>query len=140
MLAQASIHDFLSSTIAVARLSQMDDNALCLEDQLMIRAAMILAAESKLFPDREFQTLFGITRTSLREIISVWPNVEMTAVTTQCSVLNSLSHLAGYPHHQSVYVEAALGIDAAGLIALYRRVAPILGKRGDGDHYGAFLV
>ena len=110
------------------------------EDHRILAAAMLLAADSPLFPDRNFRTLFGVEREELRYTANNWPHVDLTSQNVHCAVLNSLNHLVGYPHGQEDTVREILGVDGSALIALYRRIAPMLGRRGDGEGYASFLV
>jgi hypothetical protein len=105
-------------------------------DHTLIVRAMNLAADSELFSDSEFQTLFGVERDSVRKVAANWPNVDMKADVVRCSVLNSLNNLRGYPHGEDSRIEQQLGVELTALGGLYARAAALMEDRqGDSGYF-----
>lgn len=70
------------------------------DDLEVVRGALEATVKGDFFPDWEFQTLFGVNRDEVREVLSSWPSQSVDDVTFICAFRNSLSHLSGYPHGQ----------------------------------------
>ena len=54
--------------------------------------------ELDIFPDWEFQTLFGFEKVEFTNSILNWPNVDLDDIAVSNSILGALNHLMGYPH------------------------------------------
>ena len=63
-----------------------------------IRRALRATVEGSFFPDWEFQTLIGLERSEVRQILDDWPRQSLGEVEFRCGVVNSLNNLLGYPH------------------------------------------
>jgi hypothetical protein len=75
-------------------------------DKALVGQALRAAANGPFFPDWEFHTLFGLTRSQVRAVADAWPNVELKSADVVLAVNNSLNNLLGYPHGQdSVWSE-----------------------------------
>ena len=56
------------------------------------------AADGPFFPDWEFQTLFGLTRTEFRKILGNWPLEDEKSEAARSAINHSFNNLLGYPH------------------------------------------
>ena len=56
------------------------------------------AADGPFFPDREFQTLIGVDRDTVRLVMDAWPAQAVAPEEFACAVMNSLTWLVSYPH------------------------------------------
>jgi hypothetical protein len=54
--------------------------------------------EGPFFPEWEFRSLFGITRTDLARIVTTWPEIDERAEEVALAINNSMNNLLGYPH------------------------------------------
>jgi hypothetical protein len=70
------------------------------EARKIIGQCLSAAAEGPFFPEWEFETLFGLTRSEVAEISKVWPKVDERDAGVDLAVNNALGNLAGYPHGQ----------------------------------------
>jgi hypothetical protein len=107
------------------------------KDITAIGEALQLAADGPLFPDWEFQTLFGIEREDVRRVAAEWPNVDMKSENVACAVLGSLNLIEGYPHGCDRLIEEKLGTDWRYIHQLYARAAfAIEGRLPPDDFFG----
>ena len=110
---------------------------LCAEDDAVLVAALRLAADGPLFPDWEFQTLFGVERYTVRQVADAWPDVDVASEGVAAAVLNSLNNIVGYPHGNDEFVEQTLGVDMPFLYGLCRKAAAVIeGQTPAGDYFG----
>ena len=58
------------------------------------------AAFGDVFPDSEFQTLFGVWRDEARRIATEWPTVDWSNRHVQAMIIGSMNLLLGYPHRK----------------------------------------
>ena len=79
--------------------------SLSAEDIDLIGAALHAAANGPFFPDWEFQTLIGVTRSQLKEIGALWPQNEADPLAER-AIRSTLANLCGYPHNQPVVLES----------------------------------
>jgi hypothetical protein len=110
------------------------------KDIAVIGEVLHLAADGPLFPDWEFQTLFGIERNEMREVAKRWPKVDFTAETVRAAVLVSLVWTEVYPHGCHELVEKTLGVDMSFVHQLYRRAAIAMGEVDPPDDFVARLT
>src|ERR1700746_3012128 len=66
----------------------------------LVGQALRAAVDGPFFPEWEFHTLFGLTRSEVRAVADAWPNVRLTSADVALAVNNSLNNLLGYPHGQ----------------------------------------
>lgn len=78
----------------------MDDIISTLSDQerQTVFECLSAAEQEELFPDWEFETLFGMTRGQLTEVREKWPEVDTTQPDVGAAIVNSMNNLLGYPH------------------------------------------
>lgn len=65
----------------------------------VIRECLRAAVEGPFFPDWEFQTLFGLERLEVKEVLDSWPRLDETKKSVTVAINNSLVNLLGYPHN-----------------------------------------
>ncbi len=56
------------------------------------------AADGPFFEDREFSTLFGLSRSEVRLVAERWPDVDRSDTAVDAAITNSMVNLLGYPH------------------------------------------
>src|SRR5207249_3204862 len=98
------------------------------KDIAVVGDALRLAADGPLFPEWEFQTLFGIEREDVRDVAAHWPNVDMKDEITQMAVLGCLNLFVGYPHGCDELLEETLGVDMQFVHQLFGRAAIAMGR------------
>ena len=69
-------------------------------DKALVGQALRAAVDGPFFPEWEFHTLFGLTRSEIRAIADAWPNVDLTSSDVALAANNALNNLLGYPHGQ----------------------------------------
>ena len=65
-----------------------------------VSECLLAAEQEEFFPEWEFETLFGITRTQLAGVRAKWPEVDTNQPDVGAAIINSMNHLLGYPHAQ----------------------------------------
>ena len=70
------------------------------EEIEIVRSALAAAVDPLFFPDWEFQTLFGVDRSTVSRVRETWPDRRVAEDEFLCAVINSLNSLLGYPHVQ----------------------------------------
>ena len=86
------------------------------EDRKIIGECLQATVDGPFFPEWEFETLFGLSRTEVAEISSVWPNLDKTNPRVDLAVNNALGNLAGYPHGQEDIWEKFISVPPSRLI------------------------
>lgn len=68
------------------------------QDELrIIEECLEAAAQGPFFPDREFQTLFGLNRDEVVKVAN-WPPTDEISEEVHVAVSGALNLLTGYPH------------------------------------------
>jgi hypothetical protein len=67
-------------------------------EQKLVGACLNAAAKGPFFDEWEFESLFGMTRSHLREVAGAWPEVDDTEEIVRLAINNSFTNLLGYPH------------------------------------------
>ncbi len=67
------------------------------EDRELVRRCLDAAANGPFFPDWEFETLFGLSRSDVRSVLACWTDFTASPLQDQ-AIVNALNHLIGYPH------------------------------------------
>jgi hypothetical protein len=70
------------------------------EDRQIIGRCLRASVEGPFFDEWEFQTLFGITRAQVAQVLKAWPAVDGRDKNVDLAVHNSLGQLLGYPHRE----------------------------------------
>jgi len=122
------------------KLMPEEDDQLTPRDVAIIGDALRLAADGPLFPDWEFQTLFGIERDDVRDVATRWPNVDVKDDIVQLAVLGSLNLFVGYPHGYDELLEKTLGVDTQFIRELFGRAATTMGRHRPPDDFVSRLV
>ena len=76
------------------------------DDRATIKACLNAAVHGPFFPDWEFHTLLGLTRSEVEIVLNAWPNLPTQTPSGYDSpghfqvvaVNNSMNNLLGYPH------------------------------------------
>lgn len=66
-------------------------------DASLVGKCLRAAVDGPFFPDWEFQTLIGVSREEVRNLVDAWPGIEASR-DNLAIVSNSLNNLSGYPH------------------------------------------
>jgi hypothetical protein len=74
-------------------------DALPADDVELIGACLDAAVTGPFFPDWEFETLFGLSRSQVKAVSQRWP-ANAAEDTTEIAVRNTLANLSGYPYGQ----------------------------------------
>ena len=67
-------------------------------DLELIRAALEASVDGPFFPDWEFQTLMGVERAQMRQVLAEWPDVSDHGI-ADLAVNNAIGMILGYPHN-----------------------------------------
>lgn len=67
------------------------------KEREVIKECLRAAAEGPFFPDWEFQTLFGLERDEVKQVLACWPELNEEDESVVCAINNSLNNLLGYP-------------------------------------------
>jgi len=70
------------------------------EDVQIIRECLSAAEKEGFFPEWEFETLFGISRSKVSAVLAKWPDVDVYDPDVSAAIVGALNHLLGYPHAQ----------------------------------------
>ena len=85
-------------------------NGLTPDERELVRRSLVVAIEGPYFPDWEFQTLFGVTRAEVAEVVRKWPAVDETRDVARLAIDNALANLLGYPHGRTAQLKSELGV------------------------------
>lgn len=73
-------------------------DSLTAEEREIVRRAIDVSVNGSLFPDWEFQTLFGVTRAEAAASLSRFPKLCEANEADLLTVYNAMANLLGYPH------------------------------------------
>jgi hypothetical protein len=90
-------------------------------ERQVIQQCLRAAADGPFFPDWEFQTLFGVSRSEVRAVASAWPNVGDSTEGVSLAITNSLNNLVGYPHGQDHVWSQHISVAPDELVRILRR-------------------
>jgi len=68
-------------------------------DVEIIRDCLAAAVRGPFFPDWEFQTLMGLERAGVEQVLAAWP-ASISSENQDVAVNNVLNNLLGYPHEE----------------------------------------
>ena len=68
------------------------------EEKSVIKQCLALCTKDDIFPNWEFDTLFGVSKPIFEDIASKWQDVNFEDESTNGIVVNSLTWLLIYPH------------------------------------------
>src|SRR4051794_7748661 len=90
------------------------------EERSLVGQCLIAASSGPYFENWEFQTLFGIERSIVEEIATLWPDVDPTNENVELAVVGAMNHLLGYPHGHSVH--DAIGYEPSAIRSVLEKV------------------
>ena len=96
-------------------------NALSPDERELVRRSLVAAIEGPYFPDSEFQTLFGVTRAVVADVVRQWPAVDESRDIARLAINNALANLLGYPHGRTAQLERELGVTTARLEQVFTK-------------------
>ena len=105
----------MKDAVLSSKLGSMDPYHIPDPDKALVGQALRAAADGPFFPDWEFHTLFGLTRSEVRAVADLWPNVDFRSENVHLAVNNSLNNLWGYPHGQESVWSQWLSVDRSKL-------------------------
>lgn len=85
-----------------------------------IRAALGAAVGGPYFPDWEFATLMGVTRSEAADVLATWPTTD-DPETQDLAVNNILLHLLAYPHGEDEALSRDVPVSREELRAILER-------------------
>jgi hypothetical protein len=71
-------------------------------DKDLIYECLCAAEREDIFPEWEFETLFGIRREKLIDVRKEWPEVDVTHPDVGAAILGAVNHLLGYSSDQNM--------------------------------------
>jgi hypothetical protein len=89
----------------------------------IIRCALIAIVEGPFFPDWEFQTLFGVDRSEMRDALAKFPALSTLNSIPSFSVNNALFFLTTYPIKDEKPL-SDYGVDLKEVAALLKKFHP----------------
>ena len=63
----------------------------------VVRECLRAAAEGPFFPEWEFETIFGLKRDEVRQVLLSWPKLDESDDSVVRAINNSFNNLLGYP-------------------------------------------
>lgn len=90
---------------------KIESYGLSKSDLEIIKICMTASCMERFFPDWEFQSLFGIERDELEQVVSLFPNLNYEDEIHNAAIKGSLGHLLGYPHGRDQELEKMLNRD-----------------------------
>ena len=73
-------------------LTDLDDR-----ERGIVRECLRAAVEGPFFPEWEFETIFGLKRDEVKEILLSWPELDESDESVVRAINNSFNNLLGYP-------------------------------------------
>jgi hypothetical protein len=67
-------------------------------EQNVVRECLRATVHGDFFPEWEFQTLFGLSREQVEQVLESWPKINDSDESVALSINNSLVNLLGYPY------------------------------------------
>jgi hypothetical protein len=96
-------------------------NRLKKNEQDVVYQCLVAALKGPFFPDWEFQTLFGIERSTLSKIVDAWPQVDDTEEDVALAINNSMGNLVGYPHGKEKEWQKYISVSPDEVISILQR-------------------
>ena len=73
-------------------LANLDDR-----EREVVRECLRAAVEGPFFPEWEFETIFGLTRDEIKQVLLAWPRLDETDESVVIAINNCFNNLLGYP-------------------------------------------
>jgi hypothetical protein len=99
----------------------MSLGALSNSDRDLIRRSLAACSDGPFFPDWEFHTLFGLTRSEFREAARRWTELSAVDPEVELAAHNGLNNLLGYPHGMDSKLERDCGVSRRQLDEVFSR-------------------
>ena len=94
----------------------------------VLRECLRAAVEGPFFPEWEFETIFGLKREEVRQVLLSWPQVDESNESTVRAINNSLNNLLGYPtrHKDEIWAKfiSVSGMELAGIFDKWKDRPP----------------
>ena len=97
-------------------------------DYKIHREALLAAVNGPFFPDWEFQTIFGLTRTEIEDIAIAFAPDTPIAGDAAWALRGSIGNLIGYPHGQEAIWSEWISVTHSELEDAFTRLIIMLGK------------
>lgn len=85
-------------------------HALSPREQRTIFECLSAAEREDIFPEWEFETLYGIGRNKVSSVREHWPEVDVGIPDVSCAIVGALNHLLGYPWNHGVKWENFISV------------------------------
>jgi hypothetical protein len=89
----------------------------------IVTKSLRAAADGEFFPEWEFETLIGATRSKIRSEADAWRSSAGNSLQMRELALSVISNLLGYPHDRQRELEAIVGASSKELDALMRKLS-----------------
>jgi hypothetical protein len=78
------------------------------KERAVVQECLRAAVEGPFFPEWEFHTLFGLTRSEVRQVLLSWPQLNEADESVMLAINNSFNNLLGYPiaNEQDLWLES----------------------------------
>ena len=67
-------------------------------ERRVVHECLRASLEGPFFPEWEFNSLFGMSRSDLAQVVAAWPGIDEHAEVVRLAINNSMNNLLGYPH------------------------------------------
>jgi hypothetical protein len=75
-------------------------DALSTDEREIVRQCLNAAVIGPFFPDWEFDTLFGVRRAEVADVVRSWPHLPVDEEVLELSINNTFANLLRYPHEE----------------------------------------
>lgn len=94
----------------------------------VVRECLLATVEGPFFPDWEFETIFGLEREDVRQVLLSWPALNESDDSVVRAINNSFNNLLGYPtkNKQEIWPKfiSVSGIELARIFDKWKGRAP----------------
>lgn len=90
-------------------------------DRRIIAECLMATVDGPFFPEWEFETLFGLGRSTVAEVMQAWPRADEADERVDLAVNNALGNLGGYPHGQERDWDRYISVPPSQLLEVLKR-------------------